>query len=294
MSQTFDESASGKGLSLRLLQERAFGGEDVATRPGLSDDDAWPKGPLLPGVEELLDDFSLRPHRNCDLRLSFLLGGAGNGKSFAARELGTRLNMKMTSDSLARRIYHTESSGAAVHLLNDATIAPIDQYGSGQAVAMTVDIDGWWQASANNPVAAFCCVNRGIIIDELRALAAHEESYELARSLMAWLAAPQTSLRNRLGGAEATFQRLLLGDHFFEEQFIVDGRSVYVSALAVDACSLLEVDETTRESRAGGLFTSVLASCREEAMARPLDCPIRANVLQWSSREGHKFVSVHH
>lgn len=274
-------------FSLERLQERAFGGEDVATRPGQEDDACWPNGPLLPGVTELLDDFATHLQGRASLRLTFLLGGAGNGKSFAARALGERLRFsRQSDDKLAQRIYSQDIGSTRVYLLNDATIAREGDYGREQPVALAKDIDRWWQEASARSVAGFCCVNRGIVVDEIRALCEHPEIGKLARSVLHWLASPSTSLHGEVGSVNSDAPRLLLGDHFYEEWFELDGRLVHVAALAVDACSLLDVDDETRESRAAGLFKSVLSLCRDEALARPSACPIRANVLQWSSPGG--------
>src|SRR5690606_18759349 len=101
-------SAASATGSLEKLQKRACGGEDVATRPGVEDDDWWPTAPLLPGVIESIDDF-IRGVGTDDLRIVFLLGGAGNGKSFAARSLGKSIGLDAPDgDALARRIYRTE------------------------------------------------------------------------------------------------------------------------------------------------------------------------------------------
>ena len=269
--------------SLHRLQKRAFGGEDVAARPGAEDDEWWPRAPLLPGVEALIHDFVDRDGAEA-LRIDFLLGGAGNGKSFAARLLGRQLGLQSNEgDVLARRKYVTHRAGRQIELLNDATIAPVRDYESRQGYALACDIQEWWEASVQSGVSAFCCVNRGIVIDELRSVReAGDEVGVLPRAILAWLATPEHDVAAELGVALLPPQ-LDLGNHYRELHFRLDDRLVRVSALSVDARSLIARDGD--RSRAGTLFKQVVECCREEALSRPVDCPIRANVQQWC-REG--------
>lgn len=266
--------------SFQKLQRRAFGGEDVAARPGAEDDEWWPKGPLLPGVQELTTDFVAGIESPEGLHIVFLLGGAGNGKSFAARSLGKELGLSASaSDALAHRIYKTTKNGVSIELLNDATIAPSADYQSRQPVALACDIQRWWDESAVSPVAAFCCVNRGIVIDELHSLSEHGHGIEvLARAVLAWLASPEQDVAGQLGLSREG-AKLVLGDHYHELRFNLDGRAVRISAMSVDACSLMDIDGA--QSRAGTLFQQIVERCRDDALARPADCPIRANVQQW-------------
>lgn len=266
--------------SFQKLQKRAFGGEDVAARPGAEDDEWWPKGPLLPGVQELTRDFVTGIESPESLHLVFLLGGAGNGKSFAARSLGKELGLAASaSDALAHRIYKATRNGVRIELLNDATIAPSADYQSRQPVALACDIQRWWGESAVSPVAAFCCVNRGIVIDELRSLSEQGHDIEVfARAILAWLASPESDAAGQLG-TSLEEAKLVLGEHYHELRFNLGGRSVRISAMSVDARSLLDIDGD--QSRAGMLFQQIVGRCRDDALARPADCPIRANVQQW-------------
>jgi hypothetical protein len=269
-----------QGTSFQKLQKRAFGGEDVAARPGAEDDEWWPMGPLLPGVRELIADFIADIESPEDLHIVFLLGGAGNGKSFAARSLGKELGLSASaSDALAHRLYKTIRNGVSIELLNDATIAPSADYQSLQAVALACDIQRWWDESAASAVAAFCCVNRGIVIDELRSLSEHGHSIEaLSHAVLAWLACPERDIAGLLDASRKE-PKLVLGDHYHELRFDLGGRAVRISAMSVDACSLMDIDGA--QSRAGTLFQQIMERCRDDAMARPVDCPIRANVQQW-------------
>jgi hypothetical protein len=282
-------SAAIKGPNaFQRLQRRSFGGEDVATRPGAEDDAWWPKGEPLPGVKELMDAFVKAVDHGQGLTLAFLLGGAGNGKSFAARQLGDHLGLEVRStDALAHRAYRLQRGRTAVELLNDATIAARDDYGERQSVALAADLRRWECAMGEGPAASFCCVNRGIIVDELRALDQwREELGAFAAAVLAWLAAPARSIADALGAtreARPAFapKGLDVGDHFRDETFRWREHVVWVAALSVDAFSLMEPVAAGRASRAGALFRDVVLRCETEASARPPLCPIRANVAQW-------------
>jgi hypothetical protein len=128
-------------------------------------------------------------------------------------------------------------------------------------------------------VAAFCCVNRGIVIDELRSLSEQGHDIEVfARAILAWLASPESDAAGQLG-TSLEEAKLVLGEHYHELRFNLGGRSVRISAMSVDARSLLDIDGD--QSRAGMLFQQIVGRCRDDALARPADCPIRANVQQW-------------
>lgn len=279
------EPNSGYGAaaqsSFDRLRKRAFGGGDVATRPGSEDDAWWPKGPLLPGVEQLIDDF-VACTGDDGLNLFFMLGGAGNGKSYAARSLGQRLGVPaVDSSELAQRIYRVANGTAAIELLNDATIAPLDQYGEEQAVALAADLKRWLKETTQSPVAAFCCVNRGIVIDELRALAQSAGDFEgFPASVLKWLASPSYDvaaslgvLGTRIGDGGDAVRR--------EASFELEGRRVRLVALPVDFHSLLDADGNDGGTRAGVLFDEILKRCEVDAARRPDECPLKANVSHW-------------
>jgi hypothetical protein len=267
--------------AIERLQMRAFGGEDVAARPDAPDDDWWPKGPLLPGVIELIGDLAQRPFTSDGLNIYFLLGGAGNGKSFAARALAMRLGIDLGSgEKLARRKYERSVDGADVVILNDATIANSAEYKEMQSVALAADIAEWTHRSATRPVIAFCCVNRGIIVDELRALETVQGcSSEVAQRLLRWIAGVSETVAD---GAEAPpedfRQPLLLGSHYRESSSTIAGTKVRAFALSVDSTSIVTQVKQGQKSAARGLMAAVVALCLPEALKRDPNCPILANL----------------
>lgn len=272
------------------LQKRAFGGGDVAARPGAEDDAWWPKGPPLAGIPELADAFVQAVRRQEGLTMVFLLGGAGNGKSFAARDLAERLGMvSQPGDGLAQRTYTMVIGQTHVEILNDATIASAKDYPGLQDVALATDILRWEAMLSKGPVAAFCCVNRGIIIDEIRELEIRgAQPSHLPNAVLKWLAAHTSGMVDSLNAAGAPELALAMPNpdvfsHFRQETVAWNGKRACVAALSVDASSLAQVDPALGESRAGNLFRQVVERCSVDASHRPEHCPIKANVMQWTS-----------
>lgn len=275
--------------AIERLQMRAFGGEDVAARPDAADDDWWPKGPLLPGVTELIGDLAQRPFASDGLNIYFLLGGAGNGKSFAARALAMRLAIDLQgSGELARRKYERSVDGADVVILNDATIANRAEYKEKQSVALAADIAEWTHRSATKPVIAFCCVNRGIIVDELRALETVQGvSSEAAKRLLRWIAGVAESVAEGVEVPPGDFRPpLLLGSHYRESSSTIDGTKVRAFALSVDSTSIVSRSKQgPKKSAARELMAEVVALCLPDAQKRDPNCPILANLINLQSAE---------
>src|SRR5690606_30823212 len=117
--------------------------------------------------------------------------------------------------------------------------------------------------------------------DELHSLSESSSDVEdFARTVLAWLASPEFDVAKQLGGVPEG-AKCDFGDHYRECRFRLDGRFVRLSAISVDSSSLLAKD--SGHSRAGALFQQIVERCRDDAMARPEDCPIRANLQQWMS-----------
>jgi hypothetical protein len=274
--------------AFQRLQKRAFGGGDVAARPGAEDDAWWPKGPPLAGIPELTDAFIKAVDRQSGLTMVFLLGGAGNGKSFAARDLTERLGMPSNFlGGLARRSYIMRIGRTHVEILNDATIAPSKDYPRLQEVALAEDIQRWEAMTKDCPVAVFCCVNRGIIVDEVREIEARGGHHSpFAKAVLAWLASPRTDVHGSVGGGPApdmtiTDHATSALRHFNQQTVEWDGKRACVAALSVDASSLTEVAAVLGGSRAGILFSQVVDRCKTDLTQRPDSCPIKANVRHW-------------
>jgi hypothetical protein len=315
------------GLSdgLRRLQEKAFAGEHVATRPDLGDGEWWPRGPLHPGVEALIHGaIESLTEEEGGLSLFFLLGGAGNGKSFAARELLGRLGCiyDPNPEGTARRVYAMDLEDCQIIVLNDATIALSEEYDGRQHVALASDLEDRWREAQSKPTAFFCCINRGIIIDEIRGLGRPGKAYPLGKAILEWLDSGRTegltaagfSIAGQESGQPSGDQRY----RYVEGRDQASGVVVRAHALAVDISSLLEPHwavETLGEMAkgetmptrcsslrgdSGKRFSSPAVTVAKETLAklaglvneRPVGCPVRANIeflsqdknlIQWAN-----------
>jgi len=272
--------------SLNRLQDRAFGGEDVAAKPSTEDGAWWPRAELLPGVQEAIDRFAANISLNTALEVIFLMGGAGNGKSFAARVVGERLGLKKSDgDRLARRLYSHSINGIQYHLLNDATIAPSEDYNN-QNMALATDLANWWIASEQTPVRGFCCVNRGIVADEIRALQESDTSaHPLALPILRWLADSHERHFDEAGIEDVYSPRADTRHTAHQVEFSFEGRQIRLIALAVDSHSLFDKD-SGHTSRSQSLFRQLVARFDRPLTSRPETCPIRANIEQWRSSQG--------
>lgn len=272
---------------LERLQGRAFGGEDVAAKPEKPDDKWWPRAALLPGVQAAIDRFSTNPSPEVAMEVVFLMGGAGNGKSFAARELGERLGLRNENpDALAQRTYTATVDGAKYYLLNDATIAPRGDY-ENQEIALATDLLDWFEQSSKMLVRSFCCVNRGIVADEIRGLQEVQGAEpSLSFSILRWLANPEDLRFDQIGATELRAQQHDVQSATRELEFVLAGRRVRLLSLAVDSYSLFELDGSAGHSRGQALFAELLARFDGVEGERPDLCPIRSNIIQWQSQTG--------
>lgn len=278
-------------LTFERLQLRSFGGENVAAQPDVRDESWWPRAPINVDVEAMIGAAAQATKTPLGLSVYFLLGGAGNGKSFAARSLLEVLGKEVKGDPfLANRSYRLELPECDLVILNDATIAQTTEYGQEQSTALARDLTAWVTQSRIKPIVAFCCVNRGIIVDELRHLPP-DHRLHLARGILEWLAEiPSSSIALSAGKIEGQPEH---DDGKLELDIKTDeGLPLRLKSLSVDRFSLLEPKTTTprcyltgsQELRAASpaaqLLSQVLEATKLEASSRPSGCPLRANATQ--------------
>ena len=145
--------------------DRGFGGTDVAVAPGLVHDQGkWPDGPSAPGSLEAVEKLvaSCRKAGNGMRCMVFLVGGAGNGKSFMASRVVQRAEATKTDSptTFARRSYLYETlGGTPLRIINDATIPTEDRLAGGLLREISSALD-----CSENLLA---CVNRGVLIGEI-------------------------------------------------------------------------------------------------------------------------------
>jgi hypothetical protein len=216
----------------RLL-ERSFGGQDVAIAPGTEIDSFWPIGPSALGAtdvcQRLINHLRESPVDQV-AEWVFLVGGAGNGKSFLANDVVKKSECDLASevvDGRAYRIYlYRSPKQRSFRLVNDATIPPINGDGSIDG-ALCHDL----LATINEEQDLLACINRGILIGERQELSLIAEELgdkqDVIKSLVQWLVDPREISRKSTGeGLE------LVGG----EQELIDGYYAHAQLLGSGDC----------------------------------------------------------
>lgn len=148
------------------ILDRSFGGSLVADAPGSQVKSSnWPIGRSTPAARECCDLLINCCNESSDdlSTLVFLIGGAGNGKSFLANYVTNEIEGIRTSDTgfFASRAYDYElANGRYLKVVNDATIpSQEDKANSGDLLK---DIAIVFAKKGN----LLACVNRGILLNE--------------------------------------------------------------------------------------------------------------------------------
>ena len=142
------------------------------------------------------------------LEWCFLVGGPGNGKSEALRMLAGALEVELPvrhgGEPVPRTVPRSWPEqgavvvpGLEIAFVNDASVPRQDSYGDRRLGSLFLDLrDGIQQLFTDRPpIAIFANVNRGILVEELRALdAATIDAPPLAASaaIIRWLADPRS------------------------------------------------------------------------------------------------------
>ena len=166
------------------------------------------------GVQDVLDRLvdvyaAWTPATNgVPLEWCFLVGGPGNGKSEALRELAGALQvdlpLRIGGEPVPRTVPSSWPgqgavvvSGLQIAFVNDASIPRQDAPGEHRAGSLFLDLrDGVCQLFEDGPaLVMFANVNRGILVEEQRAvdeLRTGEPSAEAASAIIQWLADPRS------------------------------------------------------------------------------------------------------
>lgn len=219
-----------------------------------------PRGQFPPGISDILKYLSQRyvawSNAPEEVDWCFLVGGPGNGKSEALKELAGRLGIPLPSpipgQAVSRTIpwnwpssAHALSSGLEIVLINDASIPR-----TGAPASLFSDLSDALNrvSSAGAPVAIFGNVNRGILVEEASTLGTiplEHASGGLARSIIRWLGAPRLPIAEPAVASD--IQIVVTPDSTAPEygQLRVSthgtvSRTVIVHVVFLDALSLLE------------------------------------------------------
>jgi hypothetical protein len=222
---------------------------------------SMPRGQFPPGISDILTHLSQRygawVNTLEEVDWCFLVGGPGNGKSEALRELTGKLGMTLPSPTQGQAVprtipqnwpstAHALASGLEIVLINDASIP---RTGAAPASLFSDLTDALNRISgAGAPVSVFGNVNRGILVEEastLGTLPLPNASDELARSIVRWLAAPRMPVSDP--GAASNIRTVVVPDSTAPEygQLRVSThgvvpRTVVVHVIFLDTLSLLE------------------------------------------------------
>lgn len=213
------------------LHERSFGGREAVAVPG-DRVAAGPRGPYPAGVEDLLAHIagSYAEEAPGVDQWGFLVGGPGNGKSEALRDLARRLGLPEHAPGPAGKAPREISGvvgGTLARLVNDASIPRDDRPAEG---SLHRDLaEAFAAAGSGSPVLFFANVNRGVLVGE-RAPPPVDEPAGLAASCLGWLEESATGLAAADPGTS----------YYARRKFDTGSREVVVHVLSLDATSLFE------------------------------------------------------
>lgn len=231
MQWRFQGDGVGEPGIVDWLRDRAFGGRQAVAVPR-ADAAAGPRGPFPAGVQELID-FLVSTYevpateRGCE-QWGFLVGAPGNGKSEAMRALAGALGVPPTTDTetAPRELLGTTRGGAAVRLVNDASIPREDSLRGG-SLARDIE-EALAAASGGSGVLLFANVNRGVLVEERNI--AKETAPDDVAGLLAWL--------NEVASGEHVCDP---ATSYYARRVVQAGeKQVVVHVLSLDALSLFE------------------------------------------------------
>jgi hypothetical protein len=174
----------------RLLQ-RCFGGQEVAIAPEDDIHPFWPTGPAAAGAMDVCDRLATHLHESPSEKMAewvFLVGGAGNGKSFLANHVVTesKCRLDQADQEHHNRVYlYRSPKNRPFRVVNDATIPP-DDHATQEYPSLCSDLVEALKLGQD----VLVCVNRGILIGEQQELKESDSSSVLPRgikSLINWL-----------------------------------------------------------------------------------------------------------
>ncbi len=224
------------------LIERAFGGTCVADTPGSdAKSSRWPAGESPPAAAEACA--ALLEHCNREtgdgaLMLTFLVGGAGNGKSYLAKKFTNELAGQRIGSraKFASRNYDYQlEGGRLLRVVNDATIPPKDAASKDKDYLIS-DV----QYCLDRRAHLLACVNRGILLNEAQAqLASGTEFGEIAQSVV------HSLISQRVPGTVVTvsgesLDNVEAGFEFAYEVQVQKDLKACIRVVFMDRCSLFE------------------------------------------------------
>jgi hypothetical protein len=223
-----------------------------------------PKGEFPAGIDDVLEYISgqyISWSGSSDrVDWCFLIGGPGNGKSESLRTLADKLSVVLPMRAIGQPVprtipanwpstAHALASGLEIVFINDASIPRPNALAVGCPGSLFQDVSdalARFTSDGAVPVAVFANVNRGILVEENRALTDNPGSSAtpdggLAARLIPWLAG--TSSQTDIGSAEfeVTVPVDSVSPHYGQCRIkTTNHRNIVVHAIFLDALSLLE------------------------------------------------------
>ena len=206
------------------LLSHAYGQGGTVAVPYRSNATIVPLGPFPPGVIDTLNRVAGNyANSNSDSTdWCFLVGGPGNGKSEALRQLASMLNIDLPDKRPGQPVPRVVpenwrqqpaslTSGHTIAFLNDASIPRDDADPNVGLGSLFLDLDDGLHRllSEKSPFAFLVNVNRGILVEEANFL---EKSHPRCSSItgkavcaiLRWLASPNTAANDILTSPEFT------------------------------------------------------------------------------------------
>lgn len=214
---------------------------------------SMPRGQFPPGISDVLDHLSRRYREHStssdEIDWCFLIGGPGNGKSEALRELTKRLDIALApaipGEPAPRSIprnwpseAHRLVSGLDIVLINDASIPRGDLGSATQTGSLFHDLSDAFRRIPQSRLAIFANVNRGILIEEASSLAANvsqDDSESLATSTIRCLAGQRSASE-----LETIVSPEPNAPQYAQYKVTVAGITVIIHVVFLDVLSLLE------------------------------------------------------
>ncbi len=215
---------------LAYIWARATGGSNVAAGPGnWSNSTNAQLAPPAPGSEEVVL-WALSSGQDKSVpRMTFLVGGPGNGKSeLASRVVAGLKPIDKDIGLLARRSYSYSLEEKDLLFINDASIG---LRGIANA-SLASEIDKCVSTGSN----LIANINRGIIYEELNA-----SPSIISNLVLSWLAQSETKVGRFQSESEYALVPLISKDFLATAE--ISNNGIVVARLAVcfmDACSLME------------------------------------------------------
>ena len=229
----------------------------------------WPAG-VRDVLDRLVDSYAeWTPSTNGgSLEWCFLVGGPGNGKSEALRMLAGALEVELPLRSGGEPVPRTVPRswpgqgamvvpGLEIAFVNDASIPRKDAHGDRRAGSLFLDLrDGIHQLFSDGPpLAIFANVNRGILIEELRALdviETDEPPLAAAAAIIRWVADPRSHQDDSRIRARVTVPVTPTSPYYGQFSVILTehgaAHDIIVHAVFLDTLSLLEPAPGARRS----------------------------------------------